>query len=142
MCHRKMINRKSCINCGITLSGKARISCEACRCLVTSASNIVINHRDRARKLGLTKHFTLEQWLKLLVLYDHRCLWCGIRYDERHVVICADHVVSLSQGGTNTIENLQPLCLKCNSKKRSASTDYRQDMPVTAGDLFVTTHDG
>ena len=32
-------------------------------------------------------------------------------------VIAADHIIPLAKNGTNYIENIQPLCYSCNSKK-------------------------
>ena len=32
-------------------------------------------------------------------------------------VITADHIIPLYENGTNYIENIQPLCYSCNSKK-------------------------
>lgn len=45
---------------------------------------------------------------------DFRCRWCGSR---RYLHI--DHIVAISAGGTNALENLQTLCRSCNSKKGS-----------------------
>jgi len=44
-----------------------------------------------------------------------KCQLCGCVLDESTVGI--DHIVPVSKGGTNAIENLQPLCHSCNSRK-------------------------
>jgi 5-methylcytosine-specific restriction endonuclease McrA len=43
------------------------------------------------------------------------CQLCGKILDESTTTI--DHVIPVSKGGTNVIENLQPLCRNCNAKK-------------------------
>lgn len=67
------------------------------------------------------KEFTAEEWKQCLDSYGGRCLWCGTT--ER---ITIDHVVPLSKGGSNRLENLQPLCVSCNSKKRTKTMDFRR----------------
>ena len=42
----------------------------------------------------------------------HRCRRCG---SGRR--LCADHIEPESKGGPMTLDNLQPLCRSCNSKK-------------------------
>ena len=39
------------------------------------------------------------------------------RLRESAAVITRDHIVPISKGGSNRIENFQPLCYSCNSKK-------------------------
>ena len=50
-----------------------------------------------------------------------RCAICGkpIRFDDMTV----DHKISLSKGGTNAFENLQPSCRTCNLIKNSLDMD-------------------
>ena len=65
--------------------------------------------------------FTAEEWRNLCSRYDGRCVACGALG-----ALTIDHVVPVSWGGTNNIENIQPLCWACNSaKKNYHATDYR-----------------
>jgi len=64
--------------------------------------------------------FTASEWRTLCDKYDNRCLCCG---EQKELTV--DHVVSLKDGGSNTIDNLQPLCRSCNSRKGAKFIDYR-----------------
>lgn len=77
------------------------------------------NRRTRLAKNGGT--FTSEEWIALCSKYDNKCLCCG--HDD--VELTVDHVIPISKGGSNSIDNLQPLCGPCNSGKGAKSTDYR-----------------
>lgn len=82
--------------------------------------------RRRSRKRSNTpryQNYTLPQWEHLKRSYDFYCLCCGKR--EPDVSLTVDHVVPLSRGGTNSIDNLQPLCFACNLAKRDRIVDYR-----------------
>jgi len=76
--------------------------------------------KRRAVKMRVGGTFTKKEWLEVKHQYNDSCLWCGTK--ER---IEADHVVPLSHGGVNSIENIQPLCRKCNAKKFSRIIDFR-----------------
>lgn len=68
----------------------------------------------RARKLGVPGTLDEQDWAKALNLHNHTCANCG-----SPIELCIDHVHPLSRGGTNTGDNIQPLCRSCNSKKGS-----------------------
>lgn len=77
----------------------------------------------RIRKARLRANgtgFTIAEWKALCAAHGHRCLACGA--SER---LTADHVIPVSRGGSGSIENIQPLCARCNAKKGIRSTDYR-----------------
>ena len=56
-----------------------------------------------------------DQWLAIKAAYAYRCVYCG-RYMKR---LTQDHVIPLSKGGTNTIENIVPACKSCNCRKHA-----------------------
>ena len=71
--------------------------------------------------LQLSKdHYTPEQWLGLLSEYKNQCLRCG-----KQNGLAADHIVPAILGGSDGIENIQPLCKSCNSSKGIRTIDYR-----------------
>lgn len=76
--------------------------------------------RSRARKAAAEGTYTVGEWLALCAAYQYRCLACG-----QQGRLTVDHVVPLSAGGSNRIDNLQPLCKPCNSSKGDKTIDYR-----------------
>jgi 5-methylcytosine-specific restriction endonuclease McrA len=80
----------------------------------------------RARKAGAEGTFTRIEWLALADWFGNACLACG-RTD-----IHIDHVVPLIRGGTNWLENLQPLCPSCNTSKKDKTIDYRDPARLAA----------
>lgn len=76
-------------------------------------------HKRRALEKD-SGSFTSEEWIALCEKYDYRCLRCK---DKRPLTV--DHVIPISRGGTNTIDNIQPLCQSCNSIKHVKVLDYR-----------------
>lgn len=63
-----------------------------------------------------------KEWLSVIEKYGNHCLKC-----KSTNKITMDHIVPLSKGGRNSIENVQPLCVSCNSRKRTKTIDYRPD---------------
>ena len=74
----------------------------------------------RARETGAGS-FTSQEWLELCDFYGNICLCC-----KEAKPLTVDHVIPLSKSGSNTIDNLQPLCLDCNRKKQAKVIDYRK----------------
>lgn len=60
---------------------------------------------------------TVGQWNEKLRQHDHRCVYCQKSPTKRQRRLTFDHAIPLAKGGTHTIENLVPACLKCNLSK-------------------------
>lgn len=82
-------------------------------------------HVRIARIAGNGGEHTHEEWEALKVKYAYRCLRCGKQ--EPDIQLTRDHVVPVTSGGSNAIDNIQPLCLPCNSWKRAQTIDYRKE---------------
>lgn len=83
--------------------------------------DVVQTEKRRGLKLK-AGFFTKEEWENLLRKNAYTCLSCGRHKDE--ILIVADHIVPLSRGGSNTIENIQPLCRSCNAHKYTKTYKY------------------
>lgn len=63
----------------------------------------------RARRLGTHSR---DQWIDLRDRIG-QCLGCGSKDRQ----LTKDHITPVSRGGCDCIQNIQPLCHSCNSKK-------------------------
>ena len=79
---------------------------------------------QRYRNKSGSGDFTESQWMDLCHLHRYACLAC--KRTEPEIMLTPDHVVPLSRGGTNEIDNIQPLCLSCNIRKHAKYIDYRE----------------
>ena len=78
---------------------------------------------SRTRKTVAGGSFTAAEWKALVDHYGGKCLCCG----RDDVKLTADHVIPVARGGTSNIDNLQPLCGVCNSRKGDKIIDYRPE---------------
>jgi 5-methylcytosine-specific restriction endonuclease McrA len=79
-------------------------------------------NRRRAIRADVTgDHYTILQFRDLCNRAGNVCLRCGEKKK-----LTADHVIPLSKGGPDSIDNIQPLCISCNDKKGIQTTDYRR----------------
>ena len=92
--------------------------------------DLMTRRRDeRGRKLGrerlaaarLKGAHTREQWIALIGEFEGRCVRCG----EEGWHLDRDHIIPLYQGGSDGIENIQPLCARCNAGKGADDTDWK-----------------
>lgn len=82
------------------------------------------NHAHERRVEKAKGKHTLDEWLFLKEKNDNRCLACGKK--EGEIILTRDHIIPLIKGGTNYIENIQPLCFSCNSSKQDKIINYAE----------------
>ena len=85
-----------------------------------------INGRYRARKRQSEGSHTFGEWELLKKQYGYICPSC--KREEPKIQLSEDHIIPLSKGGSDFIENIQPLCIKCNCVKRTQIIKYNNEL--------------
>lgn len=85
--------------------------------------------RAKLRNSNLKGKHTLEEWKKLLKRYNFKCADCQLKKE-----LTRDHIMPISKGGSNDIDNIQPLCRSCNSRKRAEIRKFPEPNQVTLDD--------
>lgn len=91
-------------------------------------TKLACNRRRALRKKGVIGSHTEKQWLKLKEDKRNKCAICGVPEDHLQQLcggrwlskLTKDHIIPISKGGTDHINNIQPACVSCNSSKHSA----------------------
>jgi len=77
----------------------------------------------RERNLVVGHHF--GEWIELLKKHDNICFYCGVRMTKTPGIKqrTRDHILPISRGGSDKLENIVPACRSCNSKKGKLTID-------------------
>jgi HNH endonuclease len=123
-----------CKQCGTTFDRPAsdrHVECcsQACAALFktqpgTQAEKAAFfRHRRRFMKHSAPiNDLSVAQWREIKVAYHHRCVYCPpdckLCHKKAHK-LTQDHVTPYTKNGSNTVWNVVPACLSCNSKKNN-----------------------
>lgn len=69
--------------------------------------------RERIKKYG--GFHSNGEWETLKAQYNFTCPCC--KKQEPEIKLTRDHIIAVSSGGSDNIENIQPLCNYCNAHK-------------------------
>ena len=84
--------------------------------------------KRRAARHASRGNFTVQEFKELCEIYGNKCLACG----DTRAPLDADHVVPLTEGGSDNIGNIQPLCGSCNREKFVDIIDNRLNTNIIA----------
>jgi len=68
------------------------------------------------KKKKIPGRITVEDWLEIKKKFNYTCPMCNKK--EPEIKLTIDHIIPLSRGGKHIKDNIQPLCLSCNGKKK------------------------
>jgi glycerol-3-phosphate cytidylyltransferase-like family protein/5-methylcytosine-specific restriction endonuclease McrA len=88
---------------------------------------IASNRKRKIAKQGIIGSHKESQWKRCKEEYNNSCAICGITeqdikkkyFGTQFDGLTRDHIVPISLGGTDYINNIQPLCVSCNSSKHN-----------------------
>jgi len=87
----------------------------------------ILENKTKTKRI----QFTDEEETEIINLYNDKCALCNEKYNKYEI----DHINSLASGGTNEIDNLQPLCIECHKQKTKEENEigiYRVNDEVSS----------
>ncbi len=76
----------------------------------------------RERLIAQKGFHSNKEWEEMKLKYKSTCPSCF--KIEPEIKLTRDHILSLSNGGSDDISNIQPLCVSCNSRKSTKTIRY------------------
>ncbi len=130
-----------------SIQGKA----QAARWRKKNIKKILVWNRQRIlRKRGIIGFHSEAEWEGLKKKYNYHCARCRISEKELKKIwegtsfakLTKDHIIPVDKGGTDFINNIQPLCISCNAKKNNKILRQKKEGVVAVSGYFNPIHIG
>ena len=108
------------------------------------------NRQRLLQKRGIVGFHNNKEWEELKEKYNYRCIQCGISEKKLRTIwlgtpfvkLTKDHIIPSSKGGTDFINNIQPLCVSCNARKHNQILKKDKEVLVAVSGYFNPLHIG
>jgi len=85
-----------------------------------------LSRSERLKKARQKGTHTEDEWQKLQQICNNKCVICGVEKGNSHGnALCKDHIIPICLGGSDSIDNIQPICRNCNTGKTNKQIDAR-----------------
>jgi hypothetical protein len=84
------------------------------KCSASERWRVRSNNKRKSNRRHPTGRIRTGDWITCLMEHDYKCAICGKKNRKQ---LTMDHKLSLMNGGTNTGDNIQPLCIRCHEIK-------------------------
>ena len=74
---------------------------------------------NRSYMLKGKPHHTADEWDAKKLQYNNKCAYCGAVGK-----LTKDHILPVTRGGSDTIDNIIPACWPCNQRKKAQLVEY------------------
>lgn len=85
-----------------------------------------VNSRIRSYRILIARQkgrHSKKDWIEMKFFFNNTCCRCGGKSGLLNIE--KDHIIPIYKGGSDGLENIQPLCALCNSSKGSEIIDWR-----------------
>lgn len=93
-----------------------------------------VNRTNRSERLTAAREkgrHTKAEWEEMVAFFDNTCVRC--EGASQLIGVVKDHITPIYQGGSDGLDNIQPLCAKCNSSKGPEAIDFRTNFAIKLG---------
>ena len=103
--------------------------------ILTSCPSLTSSNINQLNRLRLVKQYSLRDLKQVYRIAIDNCVWPVCPYCNRPITdvseFTIDHRFPKSLGGTDNIENLQPMHKKCNAEKGDSIPDMDIEYTIT-----------